>query len=469
MDERRRIVPDRFPADADNNGFATAPGATASVSNQTLNVSVPSGANVYLAWNYSVTTGTTTTNAQALAIDNVSVLGIAAVTPTNPTGIGAANPTSVLPGETSRLTVTVSPGANPTSTGLAVFADLSSIGGSATQQFFDDGVSGGDAVAGNNVFTYTATVASLTTAGAKSLPFSISDSQSRSGNGSISLTVQQPPPPVDHLVISQLYGGGGNTGATFTNDYIEIYNPTGISFNLAGWSLQYASAAGTSWTNKQPLGGSIAPGEYFLVALASGGANGSALPVSPNISGDINMSATTGKIALVNNSVSLSGSCPNGSIPDIVDFVGYGSSASCFEGGTRAPAPSNTTALFRKLNGGQDTNQNGDDFQTGAPSPRRTAPIVELGPWIAGTDPISDGFNAPYDATITVDFSEPVNVDGNWFDITCAQLGPHNSATVAVVQRLQGLSHYAKHELPVWRTVHRDDPSRQCSRSGSRR
>src|SRR6185503_10653103 len=131
----------------------------------------------------------------------------------------------------------------------------------------------------------------------------------------------------------------------------EIYNPTGISFDLAGWSLQYASAAGTSWTNKQPLGGTLAPGEYFLVQLASGGANGSPLPVSANITGDINMSATTGKVALVSNSVSLSGSCPNGTDPDIVDFLGYGSSASCFEGSNTAPAPSNTNALSRKLNG----------------------------------------------------------------------------------------------------------------------
>ena len=359
------------------------------------------------------------------------MLGIGNAPPTNPAGFGAATPNSVLPGETSTLTVSVTPGANPTSTGLAVTADLSSIGGSATQQFFDDGASGGDTVAGNNVFTYTTTVASLTTPGVKSLPFTVSDSQGRSASGSISLTVQQPPQPVDHLVISQLYGGGGNSGATFTNDYVEIYNPTGISFNLAGWSLQYASAAGTSWTNKQPLGGTIAPGEYFLVQLASGGANGSSLPVTANITGDINMSATTGKIALVSNSISLSGSCPNGADPDIVDFVGYGSSASCFEGAVRAPAPSNTTALFRKQNGVQDTNQNGDDFQTGTPNPRRTAPIVELGPWVAGTDPISDGFNVPYDATMTVDFSEAVDVTGNWFDITCANSGQHNSATVA--------------------------------------
>lgn len=427
-----------FAPDADNSGFANAPGATVSVSNKTLNVSVANGANIFLVWNYSVNTGSTSTNAPALAIDNVSILGVGGAVATNPSGVGNANPNSVLPGESSTLTVAVTPGTNPSSTGLTVSADLSAIGGSASQQFFDDGLNGGDTAAGDNVFTHTAVVASLTSPGAKSLPFSIGDAQARTGSGSISLTVQQPPPPVDHLVISQLYGGGGNSGATFTNDYVEIFNPTGISFNLAGWSLQYASAAGTSWTNKQPLGGTIAPGEYFLVALASGGANGASLPVSANISGDINMSATTGKIALVNNSNTLSGSCPNGVDPDIVDFVGYGSTASCFEGGARAPAPSNTNALFRKLNGSQDTNQNGNDFQTAVPSPRRTAPIVELGPWVAGTDPISDGFNTPYDATVTVDFSEPVDVTGAWFDITCTNSGSHNSATVTSYNSSKG-------------------------------
>ena len=428
-----------FAPDADNSGFANAPGATVVVANKLLSVSIPNNSNFFLSWNYSVNTGSVTTNAPALAIDNVAILGVGpGGVPISPSGTGNANPNSVLPGESSTLTVAVTPGANPASTGLAVTADLSSIGGSASQQFFDDGLNGGDAAAGDNVFTYTAVVAPLTAPGAKSLPFSIIDAQARSASGSISLTVQEPVLAVDHLVISQLYGGGGNTGATFTNDYVEIYNPTDVSFNLAGWSLQYASATGTSWTNKQPLGGTIAPGEYFLVALASGGANGATLPVLPNISGDINMSATTGKIALVNNSNSLSGSCPNGIDPDIVDFVGYGTSASCFEGATRAPAPSNTSALFRKLSGLQDTNQNGDDFQTATPDPRRTAPIVELGPWVADTEPISDGFNAPYDATVTVDFSEPVDVVGSWFDIACTVSGSHNNATVAAYDGSKG-------------------------------
>ena len=120
-------------------------------------------------------------------------------TPTSPTGSGQANPNSVLPGENSVLTVTVTTGTNPTSTGMAVHADLSSIGGSGLQPFFDDGVSGGDAVAGDNVFTYTTTVDPSTTAGAKSLSFAILDAQGRNGNGSIALTVQQPPPPLTML------------------------------------------------------------------------------------------------------------------------------------------------------------------------------------------------------------------------------------------------------------------------------
>src|SRR5437763_3175597 len=88
-----------FAADANNNGFATAPGATVGISNQTLSVSIPDGSNFYLAWNYSVASGTTTTNAQALAVDDISILGVNG--PTNPTGTGAANPVSVQAGSST--------------------------------------------------------------------------------------------------------------------------------------------------------------------------------------------------------------------------------------------------------------------------------------------------------------------------------------------------------------------------------
>ncbi|MDQ3822383.1 MAG: lamin tail domain-containing protein [Actinomycetota bacterium] len=116
---------------------------------------------------------------------------IGGVTSTPPSGTGAATPSSVAPGGSSLLTVAVTPGSNPTSTGLAVSGDLTPIGGSATQAFFDDG-SNGDAAAGDGTFSYQATVASGTSPGAKTLSTSISDAQGRSGSAPITLTVTPP-------------------------------------------------------------------------------------------------------------------------------------------------------------------------------------------------------------------------------------------------------------------------------------
>ncbi len=239
-----------------------------------------------------------------------------------------------------------------------------------------------------------------------------------------------PPPPSNSvIVISQLYGGGGNTGATYQNDYVELYNRGAATVDLTGWSLQYASATGSGWDfGRQPLGGAIAPGEYFLISLASSGAIGQPLPPA-NIVGQINMSGTSGKVALVNSFDGLVGNCPTGD-PHVMDLVGYGS-ADCREGTTTAPPGGNATALFRQGGGSTDTDNNGSDFVTGSPAPRQTAPIVELGPLVLSTDPRTNGANAPRDATIQVIFTEPVDVVGGWFDISCANTGPHNSATFA--------------------------------------
>jgi DNA/RNA endonuclease G (NUC1) len=245
-------------------------------------------------------------------------------------------------------------------------------------------------------------------------------------------------PPSD-VVISQIYGGGGNSGATYRNDYVELYNRGAAPVDLTGWSLQYASSTGSGWeSNKQPLGGAIGTGEYLLIALASGGVNGASLPPA-NISGQINMAAASGKVALVNSFTGLVGSCPifDGSVKD---FVGYGS-ADCGEGSTTTPAGSNSTALFRKNDGSLDTDNNANDFNAPAmPAPRRTAPIVELGPNVLSTDPRGNGFNAPRDATILVSFTETVDVDPGWFTLTCTTSGPHQSATFAV--NFGGRDHY---------------------------
>src|SRR5436190_844753 len=70
------------------------------------------------------------------------------------------------------------------------------------------------------------------------------------------------------VVVSQLYAGGGNSGATYTNDFVELFNPGSTSVDLSSWTIQYASTAGTSW-QPTPLTGSIGPGHYYLVQLGS--------------------------------------------------------------------------------------------------------------------------------------------------------------------------------------------------------
>jgi hypothetical protein len=146
-----------------------------------------------------------------------------------------------------------------------------------------------------------------------------------------------------HVVISELYGNGGNNGAVYRNDFVELYNPTYFAVSLAGWSVQYASATGTGAWHAAPLGGRILPFGYYLVQLA-GGANGASLP-APDTTGTTNMSATAGKVALVSSTTPLSGSNPAGG--SIVDLLGYGS-ADGYEGSGPAPAPGTATSLERK-------------------------------------------------------------------------------------------------------------------------
>ena len=112
----------------------------------------------------------------------------------NPSGVGAANPNSVVPGGSTLLTVSVTPGSAPPSTGITVTGNLAVIGGSATQQFFDNATNG-DVTAGDNVFSWQATVAAGTTGGVKSLPISIADAEARQASTNISLTIQAPANP----------------------------------------------------------------------------------------------------------------------------------------------------------------------------------------------------------------------------------------------------------------------------------
>ena len=185
-----------------------------------------------------------------------------------------------------------------------------------------------------------------------------------------------PIPPATHVVISQVYGGGGNSGATYKNDFIELYNAGTADVSLSGWSVQYTSATGTIW-QITPLSGSIPPNGYYMVQEAAGAGGTTALPTA-DASGSIAMSATTGKVAVVNNATALSGACPFAE--SVSDFVGYGG-ADCFEGGNPVAVLTNTTAAIRKLGGLQESNDNAADFSIAAPDPHNSrSPGVVVGP-----------------------------------------------------------------------------------------
>jgi hypothetical protein len=133
-----------------------------------------------------------------VGIDDIAVTGTTIPTATDPTAAGAATPSTVERGTQTLLTVAVTPGANPTSTGLVVSADLTSIGGSATQSLLDTGVP--PDVAGDNVFSFVATVPLATSTGIKSLPISVVDDLNRTASTTITLTVTDPPPPPPVIV-----------------------------------------------------------------------------------------------------------------------------------------------------------------------------------------------------------------------------------------------------------------------------
>jgi Lamin Tail Domain len=174
------------------------------------------------------------------------------------------------------------------------------------------------------------------------------------------------------LVVSQVYGGGGNSGATFRNDYVELFNAGASAVDVSEWTVQYATSAGTTWQTT-PLSGTIRAGGYYLIQLASSGTVGAALP-APDATGTSNLAATSGKIALVRGTAALTcgasaGSCS--ATPLVEDLVGYGD-ASDFEGTGSAPAPSNTLAVRRGDEGCADTGQNATDFTTATPEPRNS-------------------------------------------------------------------------------------------------
>ncbi len=232
------------------------------------------------------------------------------------------------------------------------------------------------------------------------------------------------------VVISQVNGAGGNANAIYNKDYVELFNRGSSTQSLTGWSLQYSSATGTGnfSSNVTALSGSIPAGGYFLISLG-GGATGGPLP-TPDIVGTTAMGGSGGKLILANIATGLAcngsnNACDSTQLAQIVDLVGYGN-ANYFEGSAAAPTPSSTLSDFRADGGCTDTDQNGNDFSTAAPSPRNsvtpTAQCAGSGiPAISVANiSLAEGDTATTPFQFTVQLSEAAPAGGITFNYATA-------------------------------------------------
>ncbi|WP_151081974.1 ExeM/NucH family extracellular endonuclease [Nocardioides cynanchi] len=170
-------------------------------------------------------------------------------------------------------------------------------------------------------------------------------------------------------VINEVYGGGGNSGATLKNDFVEIRNTTTHTISLGGLSLQYRSATGTGPTgssNIDPLPSVDVPaGATYLVQEAAGLGGMQDLPTPDHI-GSIGVAATGGQLFLADSTSAIDPGTGDISNTQVLDFVGWGS-ATAFEA-AKGPATTNTTSVSRD-GAGTDTNSNVADFTAGSPTP----------------------------------------------------------------------------------------------------
>jgi uncharacterized protein len=176
--------------------------------------------------------------------------------------------------------------------------------------------------------------------------------------------------PSTSPVISEAYGGGGNSGAPLKNDFIELQNLGTTDAALTGYSVQYISASPGATTTWQvtPLSGTAPHGGHFLIGEAAGANTAAADLPTPDNTGSINMGSTAGTVALVHSTSALTCKTTADCAADtsIVDLVGWGGAV--VHEGTAAAATTNATSTQRAASRA-DTDDNSADFTSAAPTP----------------------------------------------------------------------------------------------------
>ena len=172
------------------------------------------------------------------------------------------------------------------------------------------------------------------------------------------------------LVISEVYGAGGNSGAVYNADFVEIHNPTAAAVDLLGTYVAYRSATG-GFGGATALRGSLPAGARYLVRMSSTGANGAALPTPDRVASPaISMTTGGGQVFLQDGYAPATASGNVAGTPRVIDMVGLDSGADGSTSYEGAPGPAATASLSANRSpSGTDTDNNAADFTLAAPSP----------------------------------------------------------------------------------------------------
>lgn len=226
-----------------------------------------------------------------------TTIPVTVLAPTDPSANGISNPASIAPTGATLLTVTPVPGANPVSSGFTVQVDLSSIGGSATQTFYDDG-SHGDSTPGDGVFSFFDITPFNIAPGAKSLPVTVTDAQSRTGGGTIPLTVLTPTNPAgvslfapDNVgatstTVLQVWAVGGklpnSTGLGVTVDLTAVGGNSGVALHDDGVGADVTAGDGIYSTSVNVTG--LLPAKYTVpITLADTQGRANSSPITADL------------------------------------------------------------------------------------------------------------------------------------------------------------------------------------------
>lgn len=195
------------------------------------------------------------------------------------------------------------------------------------------------------------------------------------------------------VVVAEVYGGGGNSGAPYRSDFIELGNASGAAVSLDGWTVRYWSATGTTFQSTA-LSGSIAPGGRYLVQQADG-ANTAATPLpTPAVTGTIAMSGSAGRVAVVDAA---------GNVVDLVEYSGT----------TNSTSAARTTLV--------DTDSYAADFAIGAPTPSNDGYVAPVVPVRTVAEVQGAAHRSPLEGSLVADVSGVVTArasNGFWIQST---------------------------------------------------